>query len=204
MNDDINRGGISMRLERLAYDKMKIFLTYEDLEERGISTDTTWTDVPVIDDMFQDMIAEASQELNFDAEGPVVVEVFSVPTQGVVVIVTKTEELFDDNEESVLEWQLSNSENDPLLFQFENIEHIIQMSKTLVSLNISGGNLYSFEGLYYLHFEDDDVSHMQKTTLISILREYGEKAKATIHQIEEYGNLIVRSMAVQQIHKYFS
>lgn len=204
MNDDINRGGIFMRLERLAYDKMKIFLTYEDLEERGISTDTTWTDVPVIDDMFQDMIAEASHELNFDAEGPVVVEVFSVPTQGVVVIVTKTEELFDDNEESVLEWQLSNSENDSLLFQFENIEHIIQMSKTLVSLNISGGNLYSFEGLYYLHFEDDDVSHMQKTTLISILREYGEKAKVTIHQMEEYGNLIVQSMAVQQIHKHFS
>jgi adapter protein MecA 1/2 len=204
MNDDMNRGGIFMRLERLAYDKMKIFLTYEDLEERGISTDKTWTDVPVIDDMFQDMIAEASQELNFDADGPVVVEVFSIPAQGVVVIVTKTDELFDDFEEPVLEWQLSNSENDPLLFKFENIEHIIQMSKTLVSLNVKGGNLYSFEGFYYLHFAEEDVSHLKKTTLVSIMREYGEKAKTTVHLMEEYGNLIVRSIAMQQMYEHFS
>jgi len=193
-----------MRLERLAYDKMKIFLTYEDLEERGISTDKTWTDVPVIDDMFQDMIAEASQELDFDAEGPVVVEVFSIPAQGVVVIVTKTEELFNDIEEPVLEWQLSNTKNDPQLFQFVDIEHVIQISKRLTSLDIKGGNLYSFEGMYYLHFEEDDISHLQKKTLISILKEYGEKSKLTIHQIEEYGNLIVQSMAVQQMYKHFA
>jgi len=183
---------------------MKIFLTYEDLEERGISTDKTWTDVPVIDDMFQDMIAEASQELDFDAEGPVVVEVFSIPAQGVVVIVTKTEELFNDIEEPVLEWQLSNTKNDPQLFQFVDIEHVIQISKRLTSLDIKGGNLYSFEGMYYLHFEEDDISHLQKKTLISILKEYGEKSKLTIHQIEEYGNLIVQSMAVQQMYKHFA
>ncbi|WP_280768255.1 adaptor protein MecA [Salipaludibacillus daqingensis] len=193
-----------MRLERLAYDKMKIFLTYEDLEERGISTDKTWTDVPVIDDMFQDMIAEASQELDFDAEGPVVVEVFSIPAQGVVVIVTKTEDLLDDIEEPVLEWQLSNAQNDPILFQFDNIEHVIQMSKTLSSLDIHEGKLYSFEGLYFFHFHENDVSHLEKTTLVSIMREFGERANVTTYQIEEYGNVIMESMAVQQMCAHFS
>ncbi|WP_416149685.1 adaptor protein MecA [Salipaludibacillus sp. HK11] len=193
-----------MRLERLAYDKMKIFLTYEDLEERGISTDKKWTDVPVIDDMFQDMIAEASQELNFDAEGPVVVEVFSIPAQGVVVIVTKTEEMFDDMDDPVIEWQLSDAQNDPLLFQFDDIEYVIQLSKTLISLDINGGSLYSYENLYYLHFRGEDVSQLEKTTLVSIVREYGEKAKVTTDLIKEYGNLIIDSSAVRQMYEHFS
>ncbi|WP_158282151.1 adaptor protein MecA [Salipaludibacillus keqinensis] len=192
-----------MRLERLAYDKMKIFLTYDDLEERGISTDTTWTDVPVIDDMFQEMIAEASVELNFNADGPVVVEVFSIPAQGVVVIVTKTEEDYEDLEEPVLEWQLHSSPNEPLVFQFENIEHVIQMAKAVHRQHVYGGSLYAYDGSYYLHLEEEDITHLKKTTLVSIIKEFGHKSNKTIFSIKEYGKEVVGSNAIEKMYESF-
>ncbi|SER45193.1 adaptor protein MecA [Salipaludibacillus aurantiacus] len=194
-----------MRLERLAYDKMKIFLTYEDLEKRGITTDKTWAEVPVIDEMFQDMITEASEELNFDPDGPVVVEVFSIPAQGLVIIVTKTEESLDDFEEPVIEWQIGlDQPEEALIFEFSDIEHVIQLSKVLHCQQISEGALYHYKGSYFLKFEKEDFLPEYRKILTSVIREYANKSEISPYVLEEYGKIIFNSMAVKNLNNYFS
>lgn len=78
-----------MRIERLSQDKIRIFLTFDDLSERGIQKEDMWQEVPKVHDLFTEMMDQAYSELGFDATGPLAVEVFAMPAQGMVVIVTR-------------------------------------------------------------------------------------------------------------------
>lgn len=78
-----------MRIERLSQDKIRIFLTFDDLSERGIQKEDMWQEVPKVHDLFTEMMDQAYSELGFDATGPLAVEVFALPAQGMVVIVTR-------------------------------------------------------------------------------------------------------------------
>ncbi|MGE5701533.1 MAG: adaptor protein MecA, partial [Clostridia bacterium] len=78
-----------MRVERLGTDKIRIFLTFDDLSERGIEKEDMWRDIPKVHELFNDMMEQAYHELGFEVSGPVAVEVFALPAQGMVVIVTR-------------------------------------------------------------------------------------------------------------------
>ncbi len=78
-----------MRLERLNTNKFKVFLTFDDMKERGITKEDLWQDLPKVHDLFRDMMLEAANELGFKVDGPIAVEVYAMPAQGMVIIVTK-------------------------------------------------------------------------------------------------------------------
>ena len=77
-----------MRLKRLTVNKIKIFLTSDDLFERGLSKEDIWKDSIKWHQLFHDMLQEASDELNVDFRGAVAVEVFSIQAQGMIMIIT--------------------------------------------------------------------------------------------------------------------
>ncbi|UCZ54743.1 genetic competence negative regulator [Bacillus shivajii] len=194
-----------MRLERLSYDKIKIFLTFEDLQERGISKEEIWMDVPKVHDLFRDMISEASTELGFEADGPVVVEVFSLPSQGMVVIVTKSddddvEESFDD---SFMELQVSVDFNEDLIFSFESIEDVLQLAGSFNRLDITSGELYYYKGQYYLKFNENDEGFLDFEDFISIILEYGNSSTVAPMLLKEYGKVIIDREAIKQLNDYF-
>ncbi|MDQ0257669.1 adapter protein MecA 1/2 [Evansella vedderi] len=193
-----------MRLERLASDKIKIFLSFDDLRERGISKDEIWMDIPKIHDLFRDMISEASVELGFDAEGPVIVEVFALPSQGMVVIVTITDEIEDSFDDSFIELQITLDVNDHLLFKFDNIEDVIQLAFEFTRIGITAGKLYHFNDEYILAFHEMDASPLDVDTFISKIVEYGETATVSAYRLEEYGKVIIENNAMKQLKNYFS
>ena len=78
-----------MRVERLGGDKIRFFLTLDDLADRGIEKEDIWRDIPKVHELFNDMMEHAYQELGFEVTGPVAVEVFALPAQGMVVVVTR-------------------------------------------------------------------------------------------------------------------
>ena len=41
-----------MRLERLNYNKIKIFLTFDDLSERGLTKEDLWRNAPKVQQYF--------------------------------------------------------------------------------------------------------------------------------------------------------
>lgn len=124
-------GGMIMRLERLTYNKIKIFLTFDDLTDRGLTKEDIWKDSLKWQQLFHDMLEEASNEFGFEIHGSVAVEVFSLHAQGMVMIVTMEEQ--DEDEESLgdgfIEMQVTAVDgNEDVLFEFENIEDIIQLA----------------------------------------------------------------------------
>lgn len=192
-----------MRLERLTSDKIKIFLTFDDLQERGISKDEIWLDIPKVHDLFREMISEASEELGFEAEGSVIVEVFALPSQGMVILVTMTddEDFFDD---SFIELQIAVNVNEKLIFEFVDFEHIIQLAKRMKMYFIDQGILYYYDEKYYLIIEVNDIYLLNEETFIALMNEYGTNSTTSKEILQEYGKIIFEKQALRQVNKYFS
>ncbi|CAG9623505.1 genetic competence negative regulator [Sutcliffiella rhizosphaerae] len=194
-----------MRLERLNYNKIKIFLTYDDLEERGLTKEDLWKDSQKVHQLFRDMIDEASAELGFEVNGSLNVEVYALQAQGMVVIVTTSEDedLEDDFTDDYIEMQVTVDESQELFFVFQSFDHLIDLAKRLKNLQIDGGTIFAYEQRFYLLLEEEIGSNMCKDTLIALLSEYGTPSTMTTHRIEEYGKMIIKQQAMEQLNLYF-
>jgi adapter protein MecA 1/2 len=194
-----------MRLERLNYNKIKIFLTFDDLLERGLTKEDLWQNAPKVQQLFRDMMNEASKELGFEADGPIAVEVFSLQAQGMVVIVTKEHqdsELDEDFSDEFIEMQVTLDESDDILYEFSSFEDIISLAESLHPLGITGGRLYSYQNRFYLLL-DEEASCLSNEILIAILAEYGNSATITIYRLMEYGKELMKENAIDQLYQYF-
>ena len=195
-----------MRLERLTYDKIKIFLTYDDLNERGITKEELWQDVPKVHRLFREMIMEADDELGFKVDGPIAVEVFSLPAQGMVVIVTKgsnENDFEDDYNEEYIEMQVTLDESDEVFYEFKSFEDVIGLSKRLINVGIQGGTLYSFQKHFYLKFDEEEFAEFELDSLVALLAEFGNPSTITSYRVIEYGKTLMESTAVEQLNHYF-
>jgi adapter protein MecA 1/2 len=192
-----------MRLERLTVNKIKIFLTSDDLMERGLSKDDIWKDSVKWHQLFHDLLEEASEEFDVEIQGSVAVEIFSLQAQGMIMIITVDDNIEDEELlfDGFVEMQVRVEGCDNLLYQFESIEDIIALSHRLSALNVNGGSLYSYNDRYYLNMNNIDTSIVEK--IAAFLSEYGNPSILSTHVLEEYGNRIVVNKAVETIRKYF-
>lgn len=195
-----------MRLERLTYNKIKVFLTLDDLHERGISKEEMWEDLPKVHELFRDMMLEADDELGFKADGPIAVEVFSLPAQGMVVIVTKSQADNDEEEydDDFLELQVTMDISDDVFYEFTSFEHIISLAGRLLPLGTAGGEIHYFEGRYYLSFEETDYENIDVDMFVALLSEFGNPSTITKWRVKEYGKPIMKNRAMEQVDRYFA
>ncbi|MES9695986.1 genetic competence negative regulator [Bacillus sp. JJ927] len=197
-----------MRLERLNYNKIKIFLTFDDLSERGLTKEDLWRNAPKVQQLFRDMMQEANKELGFEADGPIAVEVFSLQAQGMVVIVTKENHEVDTEDEfrdEFIEMQVTLDESEHILYEFATLDDVINLSNRLYNLGVTDGKLYTWDDRFYLWIEEEEEEQFQllKADFIAILAEYGNPSTATIYRVMEYGKELMDSQAVEQIYNYF-
>jgi adapter protein MecA 1/2 len=192
-----------MRLERLTVNKIKIFLTSDDLMERGLSKDDIWKDSIKWHQLFHDMLEEASEEFDVEIQGSVAVEIFSLQAQGMIMIITVDDNIEDEEIlfDGFVEMQVRVEGCENLLYQFESIEDIIALTHRLIVLNVNGGSLYSYNNRYYLNMNNIDTSIVEK--IAAFLSEYGNPSILSTHMLEEYGNLIIENEAMEMIRKYF-
>ncbi|MEW4208475.1 genetic competence negative regulator [Priestia megaterium] len=200
-----------MRLERLNYNKLKVFLTYDDLKERGLTKEDLWTDTFKVKQLFREMIEQASQELNFEPTNSLSVEVFSLQAQGMVVFVTKQYEEetsygeFDEDEfEDFIEMQVMLDESEDMFFEFDSFEDVIQLTKRMSNFYNTDSVLYSFEKRFYVLLDYHMLSPAEVGNMIAVLAEYGNPSTITKHRVNEYGKMLVEKRALEYINSVFS
>lgn len=205
-----------MKIERLSQDKIRIFLTYDDLLERGIQKDDMWREIPKVHELFSEMMDQAYTELGFDASGgPLAVEVFALPAQGMVVIVTRgkvtaggddrIESDEDETEEDIYEMEVTMEQSDVVMYAFRDFEDVISVCQRLKSAALTeDGRLYSYNGKYILALEPANIESSRNNAVIAVLAEFGEATSVTYAMLEEYGKVIVASGAVREICTHFS
>lgn len=192
-----------MRLERLTANKIKIFLTSDDLFERGLSKEDIWKDSVKWNQLFHDMLEEASEEFDVDIQGSVAVEIFSLQAQGMIMIIT-VDEVSEEEEplyDGFIEMQVRVEGCEYLLYEFENFENVIDLSKRLSFISISGGKLYSLNNRYYLQMSKSETANLE--TMASVLSEFGNASIISPNILAEYGKLIIENKAVETILHYF-
>src|SRR5690606_22168211 len=132
-----------MRMERLGNDKIRIFLTFDDLTERGIQKEDMWREIPKVHELFSEMMEQAYTELGFDASGPLAVEVFAMPAQGMVVIVTRgqaDEHDYDDmDDDELFELEVTLEHSDIISYSFKDFEDMAAACKAINSYLVNGG-----------------------------------------------------------------
>lgn len=194
-----------MKVERLSQDKVRFFLTFDDLVERGIEKEDMWRDVPKIHELFNEMMEHAYYELGFEVYGPVAVEVFALPAQGMVVIVTrgKSESVDQEEDDDLYEMQVTLEESDVIVYRFVDFEDVIQFAKRVHHYLIDGGSLYHYQNYYYLVFDDIDWPDNQLNNVISILSEFGVASNVTKYVLDEYGKCILNENTITKICSHF-
>ena len=191
-----------MRLERLNYNKIKIFLTLDDLFDRGLTKEDIEKDSLKWHQLFHDMLEEASETFKVDINGSVAVEVFSMQAQGMVMIVTMEEQEEDTFNDHFIDMSITIEGNVEILFEIEDFEEVIQLSKRLAAIGFSGGSLYAMNNAYY--FLIDNVCQDIQNQIAAIMAEYGNPSFISIHLLEEYGTTVIKDKAVSELMTYFS
>ncbi|NEU31105.1 genetic competence negative regulator [bacterium LRH843] len=196
-----------MRLERITTNKFRVFLTFDDMKERGITKEDLWKDLPKVHDLFRDMMLEADDELGFKVDGPIAVEIYAMPAQGMIIIVSKgvPDEHFDVEsfEEGYIEMQVTLDEIDEIFYEFYDIEDVIALSSRLYGFGVIGGSLYSFESRYYLKFGDFDVEDVEEEAFVALLSEFGNPSTVSCHRVFEYGKRIMDNEAILRLYMTF-
>ncbi|MCZ8520568.1 MULTISPECIES: genetic competence negative regulator [Paenibacillus] len=193
-----------MKMERLSQDKIRIFLTFDDLTERGIHKDDMWREIPKVHELFSEMMDQAYMELGFDATGPLAVEVLAMPAQGMMVIVTRGkmnlthgEDTLEDEMEEVYELEVTMDETDQITYAFHDFEDLLRMAKVINPLLIDGGTLYSFKNKWILLLDAVDMEEKRLQAIVAVLSEFGESTSVTQAMLEEYGKTVIESDAVK-------
>lgn len=201
-----SEGGKAMRVERLGGDKIRFFLTLDDLSDRGIEKEDMWRDIPKVQELFNEMMEHAYEELGFEIAGPVAVEVHDLPTQGMVVVVTRgrsfrTEDEFGHDETYELE-VFPMVETEHIAFRFSDLEHLIQVAIRMHPFVEQGGQVYEYNGAYYLVLGKDFQTDKFEA-VIALLSEFGEASTVTDAVLMEYGKCIWSNHAIREINQYF-
>jgi len=202
-----------MKIERLSQDKIRIFLTFDDLTERGIQKEDMWREISKVHELFSEMMDQAYLELGFDASGPLAVEVFALPAQGMVVIVTRGRALghrrgIEDEEteaeaDGIYEMEVTLEQSDLISYVFQDFEDVIRAIRTIRTLDVSGGTLFAYKSKWFLQFEPAEMEENRYQALIAVLSEYGEATSVTPAVLAEYGKVVIAEDAVEVLSNHF-
>jgi len=199
-----------MKMERLSQDKIRIFLTFDDLTERGIQKDDMWREIPKVHELFSDMMDQAYSELGFEPSGPLAVEVLQLPAQGMVVIVTRGKvdfqsnvESYDEEVEEMYELEVTLEQTDQISYVFHDFEDLVRMAKVLNPIVSDGGSLFSYKNKWFLQMNAEDLDESGYQAVIAVLSEFGEAATVTRAVLEEYGKTVIEANAVKVLCSHF-
>lgn len=191
-----------MRMERVSNNQFTIFLTFDDLIERGFTKDELRYDAAITQNLFSDMMHEASTELDFELEGMLFIQVYLMQAQGMHIIVTQNKEN-EDADEEFIKMKVTLDERNDFIFSFSEFEDVIRVSDHLSAFSITGGEMYYFHGKYYMIMEDMDLQAHHKENIIAILAEFASASILSPHRLREYGKVIYDSEAIKRILQTF-
>ncbi|MCL6453858.1 MAG: adaptor protein MecA [Alicyclobacillus sp.] len=197
-----------MKIERIARDKVRIFISYEDLERRGIGRDEIWHNGKKVQELFWDMMETAYEEVGFEVAGPISIEAFTMPSEGVVVIVTRVpalpakKEEEDDLDDDGIDMDLLTPTDPNFVFEFADFEDVVRVCHALLDFGLVT-RLYQYDRSYLMTVDENSMGDEAYDAIWAILHEYGEFSSMAPAWLEEYATTILADNAVEVIAERF-
>lgn len=211
-----------MEIERVNDTTIKFFVTYKDIEDRGFDRDEIWYNRERGEELFFEMMNEASDRNEFELDGPLWIQVHALD-KGLEVVVTRgqvsggnvrleipviqEEEGIQDQLDLMTEEEVADSLQEQLeiVIGFRDFEDVISLSHNF-NIDDLFNELYHFEGTYYLHvvFNDDHYNEDEQDDMLSQMLEYGYESDISFYRVKEYGKEIIATNALPFIRASFS
>ncbi len=219
-----------MEIERINENTVKFYISYGDIEKRGFDREEIWYNRDRSEELFWEMMDEVHEEEDFTVEGPLWIQIQALE-KGLEVLVTRAQlskdgQKFDlpiDDSANAVDLKIESMLNEhfhpeqsmdeqaveeealQFVLVFQDFEDVVALSKTNGVHGVLT-KLYSFENKYYLYvefpegeFEEDKIDN-----ILSILLEYSDESRVTIHRIEEYGSVIIPDDVFNTVNQYFA
>lgn len=185
-----------MKFDKIGEDRLKITLTYEDMEDMDFDAVELGYENSEASDVLDELLEIAKQKCGFEAKGHrLVIEVMPFHPDGLVLMITKI--LREDDLLTKME-SFKREVQNPLLFFFEDFYTLISALKEIAPLYQGESTVYSFRGNYYLWLLPGETVPQER--LILILSEFGKflRRKSFDGFIKEYATVIIENKAVER------
>ncbi len=201
-----------MKIEKINDDKIKIFLSYDELEARDLSISEFSKNAKSAQEFFLALFEETNLDLDFlDEESQLLIEASISNDNLFVLTVTKIYHLPDlDNYKTTNSSIMQNKStkiytSKSNIYEFDDIEKIIDFSKKAKIENLFCGinKLYKYNNKYFLLFKPSSIKNKRFFKTHILLSEFCVKnylyKELTNSLIEEKCDLIINSSAIQKL-----
>ncbi|WP_175988436.1 adaptor protein MecA [Bacillus sp. Marseille-Q1617] len=223
-----------MEIERINENTVKFYISYGDIEDRGFDREEIWYNRERSEELFWEMMDEVHQEEDFGIEGPLWIQVQALDKGLEVLVtraqVSKDGQRFelpipedklkelpvDERIEELLDqhFQIKQDQEEDtevaldFTLKFSDFEDAISLSQRLRDLPVEHltTKLLAFEDKYFLYikFSEEHFSEEEIDNMLSILLEYADESRMTVHRLEEYGKIVVDQNVFETLSAYFS
>lgn len=208
-----------MKIEKISDNKIKVTISFNDLEKRNIDLSSLNYNSPETQELFWDMIEQAEMELGFTtSDAQLCIEAVPDADEGFVILITK---MYEECEfESIHKYIKNRFKKTDLrvkkktkkvcsaivIYAFDDFEDLCLLSKRLFNIYSGESTLYKLENTYYLLLTKNSWSVDNLDTFDLVLSEYGQKVKNTNFYegyLNEHGVKIIDYAAIESIVNYF-
>jgi len=207
-----------MRIERIGENKIRIFVSYDDLEERDIDLDAFNYNSPETQELFWDLMEQAELELGFEAqESQLCIEAVSDVEHGFVITITRVDE---ENDFESFQKFIKNryrsrdlfSRKKPayvystmLIYAVEDFDDLCKLCSAIRPLFRGRSKVMLHEDTYYLILTSIEGNITNKNLFDSIMSEYADKMSNVDFlegYLNEYGKVILDNDAISFFAKF--
>lgn len=206
-----------MKVEKINNNKVKITLTFEELEKRDINIKDIEKNSEIAKNLFVDLIEESNIDEDFEFEdSQLLIEASSDNNNLFVVTITKVDNLPDLRKYSLLEKKVKNSKKsntiatnykvDSFIYSFKSIDNILALCENAKSEKLFFGknSLYKYNDIYFIIFANSSIKNKKFLKTFVFLSEYCENYYSYnmfSSAIKEKSKLIVSNNALQTLSK---
>lgn len=201
-----------MRIEKISENKIRIFVTFDDLEERDIDLSSFNYNSPETQELFWDLMEQAELELGFEThESQLCIEAVTDVEQGFVITITRIDD--DGDFESIhkfiknrykrndlkIKRKTNNICSTIMIYALENFDDLCSLCVRLKPVFAGDSTVHQCEGSYYLVMKRMDGADNDLNKMEGILAEYGDRVLNVLFfegYLNEYGTVMVEKDAI--------
>lgn len=202
-----------MKIEKVNDNKIRIFVTFDDLEERDIDLSSFNYNSPETQELFWDLMEQAELELGFEAqESQLCIEAVTDVEQGFVITITRIDD--DSDFESIHKFIKNRYKRNDLrikkrsaslcspviIYNLETFDDLCMLSLRLNPVFKGDSSVYRCEGSYYLVLRRIEGAERNVASIENILAEYGDRVMNVQFfegYLNEYGTLMIEKDAIR-------
>lgn len=195
-----------MKVEKINENKVKIILSFEELEMRNITLYDIEKNNSAAKKLFTSLIEESNLDEEFELEdSQLFIEASSDNTNTFILTITKTDDLPDLNNYSKKETsQLYKI--DSRLYEFSSIDVILDFCSKAKNENLFFGQntLYKYENKYFILFSETAIKNKKFIKTYVMLSEYCSRYFSYdlfYNTIIEKSKIVISNRALQKLIK---